>query len=124
MVYDITDRESFENLNSWLIEIEKNANKNVFKILIGNKCDLEDKRKVTFQEGKDFADSNGMKFLETSAKTATKVEEAFQQLTNEIINSSISKDKILDKKIIIKLCIYHLVEQIFLQRKREDFVKF
>ena len=124
MVYDITDRESFENLNSWLIEIEKNANKNVFKILIGNKCDLEDKRKVTFQEGKDFADSNGMKFLETSAKTATKVEEAFQQLTNEIINSSISKDKILDKKIIIKLCIYHLVEQIFLQRKREDVVKF
>ena len=123
MVYDITDRESFENLNSWLIEIEKNANKNVFKILIGNKCDLEDKRKVTFQEGKDFADSNGMKFLETSAKTATKVEEAFQQLTNEIINSSISKDKILDKKIIIKLCIYHLVEQIFLQRKREDVVK-
>ena len=42
MVYDITDRESFENLNSWLIEIEKIANKNVFKILIGNKCDLED----------------------------------------------------------------------------------
>ena len=78
MVYDITDRESFENLNSWLIEIEKNANKNVFKILIGNKCDFEDKRKFTFQEGKDFADSNGMKFLETSAKTATKVEEAFQ----------------------------------------------
>ena len=64
-----------------------------------------------------------MKFLEASAKTATKVEEAFQQLTNEIINSSISKDKILDKKIIIKLCIYHLVEQIFLQRKREDVVK-
>ncbi len=98
VVYDITDRESFENLNSWLIEIEKNANKNVFKILIGNKCDLEDKRKVTYQEGKDFADSNGMKFLETSAKTAAKVEEAFQQLTNEIINSSINKDKVLDKR--------------------------
>ena len=46
VVYDITDRDSFENLNSWLIEIEKNANKNVYKLLIGNKCDLEDKRKV------------------------------------------------------------------------------
>ena len=44
VVYDITDRESFENLNSWLIEIEKNANKNVYKLLIGNKCDLEEKR--------------------------------------------------------------------------------
>ena len=68
VVYDITDRESFNNLNSWLIEIEKSANKNVYKILIGNKCDLEEKRAVTYQEGKDFADSNGMKFIETSDK--------------------------------------------------------
>ena len=45
VVYDITERESFDNLTSWLIEIEKNANKNVYKLLIGNKCDLEDKRK-------------------------------------------------------------------------------
>ena len=88
VVYDITDRESFENLNSWLIEIEKNANKNVYKLLIGNKCDLEDKRKVSFQEGKDFAESNGMKFMETSAKTASKVQEAFELLTNEIIKAS------------------------------------
>jgi len=98
VVYDITDRESFDNLNSWLIEIEKNANKNVYKLLIGNKCDLEDKRKVTFQEGKDFAESNGMKFMETSAKTASKVQEAFELLTNEIIKASINKEKGLEKK--------------------------
>ena len=97
-MYDITDRESFENLNSWLIEIEKNANKNVYKLLIGNKCDLEDKRKVSFQEGKDFAESNGMKFMETSAKTASKVQEAFELLTNEIIKASINKEKGLEKK--------------------------
>ena len=98
VVYDITERESFDNLNSWLIEIEKNANKNVYKLLIGNKCDLEDKRKVSYQEGKDFAESNGMKFMETSAKTASKVQEAFELLTNEIIKASISKEKGLEKK--------------------------
>ena len=98
VVYDITERESFENLNSWLIEIEKNANKNIYKLLIGNKCDLEDKRKVTYQEGKDFAESNGMKFIETSAKTASKVQEAFELLTNEIIKANISKEKGLEKK--------------------------
>ena len=98
VVYDITDRESFENLNSWLIEIEKNANKNVYKLLIGNKCDLEEKRKVTFQEGKDFAESNGMKFIETSAKTASKVQEAFELLTNEIIKSNLNKDKGMGRK--------------------------
>ena len=91
VVYDITDRESFNNLNSWLIEIEKSANKNVYKILIGNKCDLEEKRAVTYQEGKDFADSNGMKFIETSAKTCQQVNEAFEALTQEIIKITTNK---------------------------------
>ena len=98
VVYDITDRESFDNLNSWLIEIEKNANKNVYKLLIGNKVDLEDKRKVSYQEGKDFATSNGMQFIETSAKTASKVQEAFELLTQEIIKANISKDRGMEKK--------------------------
>ena len=98
VVYDITDRESFENLNSWLIEIEKNANKNVYKLLIGNKSDLEEKRKVTFQEGTDFAKSNGMEFIETSAKTASKVQEAFELLTQKIIKASVSKDTGMTKK--------------------------
>ena len=98
VVYDITDRDSFENLNSWLIEIEKNANKNVYKLLIGNKCDLEDKRKVTYQEGKEFASSNRMQFIDTSAKTDTKVKDAFEMLTQEIIKSNITKDKGMEKK--------------------------
>ncbi len=98
VVYDITDRDSFENLNSWLIEIEKNANKNVYKLLIGNKSDLEDKRKVTYQEGKDFATSNGMQFIETSAKTDSKVKDAFELLTQEIIKSNVTKDKGIEKK--------------------------
>ena len=98
VVYDITDRDSFENLNSWLIEIEKNANKNVYKLLIGNKSDLEEKRKVTYQEGKDFATSNGMQFIETSAKADTKVKDAFELLTQEIIKSTITKDKGMEKK--------------------------
>ena len=98
VVYDITERESFDNLTSWLIEIEKNANKNVYKLLIGNKYDLEDKRKVTYQEGKDFAESNGMKFIETSAKDNTKVQEAFELLTSEIMKSAVNKDKGMEKK--------------------------
>ena len=98
VVYDITDRDSFNNLNSWLIEIEKNANKNVFKLLIGNKNDLESERKVTTEEGKEFADSNGMKFIETSAKTADKVYEAFELLTKEIIKNNLNKDKVMTNK--------------------------
>ena len=105
VVYDITDRESFENINSWLIEVEKNANKNIFKLLVGNKCDLESDRKIKYQEGKDFADSNGMKFIETSAKTDQKVGEAFELLADEIIKANMNKEKAIsdNKKNGMKL---------------------
>ena len=91
LVYDITDLESFQNLNTWLIEIEKNASKNVYKILVGNKCDMENDRKVTVEQGKDFATQYGMKFFETSAKDSTNVSEAFIAMTKEVIKNSAKK---------------------------------
>jgi len=92
MVYDITDLESFQNLNSWIIEIEKNAPKNVYKILVGNKCDMESERKVTEKQGKNYAAENGMKFFETSAKNLTNVFDSFYTMTKDIIKS-INNDK-------------------------------
>ena len=92
LVYDITDLESFKDLNSWLIEIEKNAHKNVYKILVGNKCDMESERKVTVEEGKDFAAQYNMKFFETSSKESTNVSEAFITMTRDIINPNNEKN--------------------------------
>ena len=88
LVYDITDLESFQNLNTWLIEIEKNASKNVYKILVGNKCDMENERKVTVEQGREFADQYGMKFFETSAKNSTNVSDAFIAMTKEVMKTS------------------------------------
>jgi Ras-related protein Rab-1A len=93
IVYDITEPESFNNINSWLIEVEKNASKNVYKILIGNKCDLEEKRKIPFEQGKEFAETHGMKFFETSAKNAHNVEQAFVTMTKEIIKLNVEREK-------------------------------
>jgi len=91
LVYDITDLESFQNLNTWLIEIEKNASKNVDKILVGNKCDMENERKVTVEQGKEFAEQYGMKFFETSAKNSTNVSDAFIAMTKEVMKNSSKK---------------------------------
>lgn len=68
IVYDVTDRETFENVRTWINEIEKYSQSNVCKILVGNKCDLTGQRSVTTEEGKEFAAQFNMPFLETSAK--------------------------------------------------------
>ena len=99
VVYDITNRQSFDDINFWLNEIKEKANKNTVLLLVGNKCDLEDERKVSFQEGKDFADNNGIKFIETSAKTNQNVDEAFEILIDEVIKNN--KDILDDEKNIV-----------------------
>ena len=97
LIYDVTDKDSFKNLSNWLIEIEKNANKNVLKVLIGNKTDLEDKRVITYNQGKEFADTYGLKFIETSAKKNLNVSEAFTTLGRELMQASEEK-KIIKQK--------------------------
>ena len=96
LIYDVTDKDSFKNLNNWLIEIEKNASKNVLKVLIGNKSDLEDKRVITYNQGKEFADNFGLKFIETSAKKNLNVNEAFETLGRELMLAS--EDKRITKQ--------------------------
>ena len=97
LLYDVTDKDSFKNLSNWLIEIEKNASKNVLKVLIGNKSDLEDKRLVSYNQGKEFADTYGLKFIETSAKKNLNVNEAFETLGRELMIASADK-KISNQK--------------------------
>jgi Ras-related protein Rab-1A len=91
LLYDVTDKDSFKNLSNWLIEIEKNASKNVLKVLIGNKSDLEDKRVISYNQGKEFADTYGLKFIETSAKKNLNVNEAFETLGRELMIASAEK---------------------------------
>lgn len=85
LVYDITNRESFENINSWIIEIKKSEN-NKKILLIGNNCELEDKRQVSYEEGEELAKSNNILFIETSPKNNENVTEAFELLAEELIN--------------------------------------
>lgn len=91
VVYDVTDPASFQNVRQWLSEIDRNAGETTQKLLIGNKADLNGKRAVSSKEGKDFADSMGIEFLETSAKTSQNVEQAFLSMAAKIKSKMMSQ---------------------------------
>jgi len=84
VVYDITDPESFKSVEMWMGEIDKFAAAGVNKLLIGNKLDMASERKVSTEQGAALAKQYGIKFLETSAKNATNVLDAFKTMTGEM----------------------------------------
>lgn len=85
LVYDITRPETFEHCTRWLNDVRQYGPKEIKIILIGNKIDMEEERKVTKQEGQEFAEKNGLLFIETSAKTAENVHEAFLMSAQNIM---------------------------------------
>lgn len=80
VVFDITDRKSFDCVPNWLRQIKDNAHRNIALSLVANKSDRGDERVVTTAEGLAFAEANGMDFVETSAQISTNVETAFRRL--------------------------------------------
>lgn len=84
LVYDVTDENSFQNVRTWMKSIEQNAVDSVNKILLGNKCDLVEKKVVDTSRGQALADEFNIQFLETSAKNNINVDEAFFTIARDI----------------------------------------
>jgi len=84
LVYDITRRETFNHLTTWLDDVRQHANPSTTIMLIGNKSDIDAKRQVSKEEGEKFARDNGLFFMETSAKAGANVEEAFLKTAEDI----------------------------------------
>ena len=101
LLYAIDNRESFINAENWLKELKGQASPDVKIMIVGNKCDLEDERKVSFDEGKEFKEKNHLDFfMETSAKTGVNVKnfliEAAEILYKDYLVNKNSYDKDMD----------------------------
>ena len=85
IVYDVTDRKSFENVTTWAECVDKFAKSNVLRISVGNKTDLEDKRIISTEDGKKLAEQNGLKYYEISALKITGLHEMFEDIAKEYV---------------------------------------
>ena len=101
LVYDISNRSSFDMIENWVDDIKNNAPADVIIFLVGNKSDLEDKRQVTIQEGKDKSEQLGLLFNEVSAKNGDNIfllfsnisEAIMEQTTKSMANNELSNIK-------------------------------
>lgn len=85
LVFDITERRTFDALTTWITDVHTLCDDNVVLQLIGNKSDMQDKRGVTLAEAENFAERHKMKYLETTAKAGDNINEAFIKIASEIL---------------------------------------
>ena len=84
LVYDITNKQSFENIREYKSQIDRAKPREAIVMMVGNKCHLKDHRQVSIEEGKELAEEFGIKFFETSSEKGINVEQAFVTLAQAI----------------------------------------
>eukprot|EP00009_Paramoeba_aestuarina_P006541 CAMPEP_0201507236 /NCGR_PEP_ID=MMETSP0161_2-20130828/957_1 /ASSEMBLY_ACC=CAM_ASM_000251 /TAXON_ID=180227 /ORGANISM="Neoparamoeba aestuarina, Strain SoJaBio B1-5/56/2" /LENGTH=213 /DNA_ID=CAMNT_0047901543 /DNA_START=550 /DNA_END=1191 /DNA_ORIENTATION=- len=88
LCYDIAKSVTYKNVERWLTELRENAAENIVIMLVGNKSDLKHLREVPTEEAREFAEKNGLTFIETSALDSSNVDTAFQNIITEIFRQS------------------------------------
>jgi Ras-related protein Rab-1A len=99
IVYDVTNMQSFINVNTWLNEVKQHVSPDAIIMLIGNKIDLTDKIAVSTSDGQEFADNNGLIFAETSSKNASGINKAFTNICDKLIQKNITTTPMTTQKI-------------------------
>lgn len=110
LVFDLTNKESFKKLDFWIEDVRVNSPEEASIVLVGNKSDLVDQRKITQKEIADFANKKKLDFLEVSAKTGSNISLLFENLSTKLIkiekerqlHDSEDKKELSDSKVLKK----------------------
>ena len=100
LIYDITKRETFGNVENWINQIKEEVSDKVCIILVGNKIDLEQKRVVSTEEGKKMAEQFDLMFFECSCKTGVNINDAFQELVEKTVENYSKIDDLREGNMI------------------------
>lgn len=117
-VFDLTDPKSFSDVKSWMAEAERFSHDKVVKILVGNKSDMENERMIRREDAQQFADSEGMLYYETSAKTNYNVETLFKTFSGKM-KETFSKAYI-EKYKTTKTCLMPVKPPVGTSRKNKS----
>ena len=98
LVFDITNKESFDLLETWMNDLKENNKVDISKVLIGNKLDLAEDRQVQKEEAEKFAESIGCKYYEGSAKSGENIKEALDEIARLTYNYVKDNDEIREKR--------------------------
>ena len=115
VVYDITRKESFDSVDRWINDLKSTGDSKMTIILIGNKCDLEDKREVPKEKGEEKARSFGCAFLETSALSGNNIEKGFEMMISEIFKKFGNES--IDEEVLVSV---ERGEELKLDKKEEQ----
>ena len=112
IVYDITNKSTFESVDKWIKDLNSYGDKNLTMLLIGNKSDLEDKRIINKEEGEEKAKSFELGFIETSAYNGDNIDQAFDIMLKEVLKRYIVENDVNNDEFFIA-CIYIIFIHIY-----------
>ncbi len=92
LVYDITDKTSLLSIKNWINKIHQHSDIGVNKILVGNKCDNNSERVISFEEGEKIAKEYDMEFFECSAKSDINISKLFTRISEQVVKRLLSED--------------------------------
>ena len=101
LVFSLTDHVSFEKLDEWITDVSQYCHPKANMILVGNKSDLSDSRKVTLDEIKKFTEGHNLQYIESSAKTGSNINECFYQVAKSIYDGVVTGDIVLSTSHVI-----------------------